>query len=84
MLNDDEKADNPFVAIIENIKNYYLSMEKDNISELIILAPDDYWESYYKDEKEKQALDNLKKALCKQSVNIRFATNGQLHASSKS
>ena len=76
VLNDEEKADNPFVAIIENIKNYYLSMEKDNISELIILAPDDYWESYYKDEKEKQALDNLKKALCKQSVNIRFATNG--------
>lgn len=76
VLNDEEKADNPFVAIIENIKNYYLSMEKDNISELIILAPDDYWESYYKDEKEKLALDNLKNALCKQSVNIRFAKNG--------
>ena len=76
VLNDAGKADNPFVAIIENIKNYYLSMEKDNISELIILAPNDYWEAYYKDEKEKHALDNLKNALCKQSLNIRFATNG--------
>ena len=76
VLNDDEKADNPFVAIVENIKNYYLSMEKENISELIILAPDDYWEAYYKGGKEKIALDNLRKALCKQSLNIRFAANG--------
>ncbi len=74
VLNDEEKADNPFVAIVESIKNYYLSMEKDYISELIILAPDDYWEKYTKDNNKE--LDNLKNALCKQTLNIRFAKNG--------
>ena len=40
------KADNPLFAIIESIKNYYLSPNQDKIEELIILAPIDYWNKY--------------------------------------
>ena len=49
-------------------------MEKDYVSELIILAPNDYWDKYNKDNN--KDLNNLKNALSKQLVNIRFATNG--------
>ena len=46
MLNDDKKADNPFFAIVESIKNYYLYQTPDDINELIVLAPIDYWKQY--------------------------------------
>ncbi len=46
-LDENGKADNPLFAIVESIKNYYLSKNTDNISELIVLAPIDYWSKHF-------------------------------------
>lgn len=44
------KAENPFFALVESIKNYHLSKisRKDiEVAELIILAPVDYWKLHF-------------------------------------
>ena len=49
-LNKDGCADNPLFAIVESIKNYYLTPNKQELKELIVLAPENYWEvSHNKD-----------------------------------
>ena len=40
---DSPSADSPIFAIVESIKNYYLTADRCNIDELIVLAPDSYW-----------------------------------------
>ena len=44
--NGEQSADSPFYAIVESIKNYYLTPKPDNINELIVLAPCTYWDIY--------------------------------------
>lgn len=75
-LNCRGYADTPLLAIVESIKNYYLSREKEKITLLTILAPLDYWNVKITNENEFNLLikiiENLNKQLKKENVKIQI------------
>ena len=76
VLNKKRTADNPLFAIIESIKNYYLTKNEEdrkNITELIVLAPDDYWEQLHNIEavKSLKPLVNELKKIIKTDISLK-------------